>query len=563
MERSAGPGPGELARAAEYLARADGPADAATAALLRQYPAAVLWYLVDRGDRRLLAAALRSGFFTPQLARRTAESAASLSVEARLLLTRPELAEAVPPPEPVSPEKPDKQDLREARDRALEESISRWKFAVGSAFPFLRQALSSMETVPDGEVDRFGTDGLAVYYRSGADAAMEEADFHHMLIHCVFRHLPPPYGTNRALWDLSSDMACEYLRAELFPFPGGRELQLAAEDALPADCDPRSAASVYAGLMDLFADELAFLRRRFARDDHRYWYSLPRSRQRRKDAGALGPSDGNAPFDRSGGGQGKAAESPLSGEELARLMEELRQKLAEKWQDADGTLTRRKNAPRRYGLAPGSREEKMILREQGKYDFTRYLRRFSVIREEMQLDQNSFDYIPYYYGLERYGNMPLLEPLETTESCKIEELVIAIDTSGSCTTETVRRFLAETERILMHRENFFRRMNIHIVQCDALIQDDREIRSPEEWKKYVSDLRIRGRGGTNFTPVFTLVEKLQAQGKLKHLKGLLYFTDGDGVYPVKKPPYETAFVFTERAALERRFPEWIVPLCLE
>ena len=115
----------------------------------------------------------------------------------------------------------------------------------------------------------------------------------------------------------------------------------------------------------------------------------------------------------------------------------------------------------------------------------------------------------------------------------------------------------------MHRENFFRRMNIHIVQCDALIQDDREIRSPEEWKKYVSDLRIRGRGGTNFTPVFTLVEKLQAQGKLKHLKGLLYFTDGDGVYPVKKPPYETAFVFTERAALERRFPEWIVPLCLE
>ena len=74
---------------------------------------------------------------------------------------------------------------------------------------------------------------------------------------------------------------------------------------------------------------------------------------------------------------------------------------------------------------------------------------------------------------------------------------------------------------------------------------------------------IRGRGGTDFTPVFALVEKLQRQKALKNLRGLLYFTDGDGTYPQTKTPYETAVVFTARKALGYKRPDWIVPLCLE
>ena len=35
------------------------------------------------------------------------------------------------------------------------------------------------------------------------------------------------------------------------------------------------------------------------------------------------------------------------------------------------------------------------------------------------------------------------------------------------------------------------------------------------------------------------------QGKFKKLKGLLYFTDGKGIYPVRMPAYDTAFVFVE------------------
>lgn len=48
----------------------------------------------------------------------------------------------------------------------------------------------------------------------------------------------------------------------------------------------------------------------------------------------------------------------------------------------------------------------------------------------------------------------MIEPLEYKEVNRLEELVIAIDTSGSCSGETVQRFLGETYGILSEKENF-------------------------------------------------------------------------------------------------------------
>ena len=47
----------------------------------------------------------------------------------------------------------------------------------------------------------------------------------------------------------------------------------------------------------------------------------------------------------------------------------------------------------------------------------------------------------YNYGMEMYGNMPLIEPQETKELRKIEDFVIAIDTSMSCKEELIKKFL--------------------------------------------------------------------------------------------------------------------------
>lgn len=52
---------------------------------------------------------------------------------------------------------------------------------------------------------------------------------------------------------------------------------------------------------------------------------------------------------------------------------------------------------------------------------------------------------------------------------------------------------------------------------------------------------IQGRGGTDFRPVFQFVREKQRKKELENLRALIYFTDGDGIYPRQKPDYETAF----------------------
>ena len=60
-----------------------------------------------------------------------------------------------------------------------------------------------------------------------------------------------------------------------------------------------------------------------------------------------------------------------------------------------------------------------------------------------------------------------------------------------------------------------------------------------------------------------LVEELQKNGRLKNLKGLLYFTDGDGIYPTERPEYETAFVFLNEALKKGKPPAWAHSLTLD
>jgi len=181
---------------------------------------------------------------------------------------------------------------------------------------------------------------------------------------------------------------------------------------------------------------------------------------------------------------------------------------------------------------------------------------FCRLREEVELDTESFDYIFYSFGMEHYGNIPLIEPLEYKEVNRLEELVIAIDTSGSCSGETVQRFLGETYGILSEKENFFSRMKVYIVQCDCFIQKVDVIHSEEEWKEYIRNVKIQGRGGTDFRPVFELIRQEKERKELKNLRALIYFTDGDGIYPGQKPDYETAFVFLKRTDKMKLVPPW-------
>ena len=200
--------------------------------------------------------------------------------------------------------------------------------------------------------------------------------------------------------------------------------------------------------------------------------------------------------------------------------------------------------------------------EQKKYtDFRDFLRRLSVDREEMEVDLDSFDYGYYYYGLEQYGNMPLIEENEYREGRKLQELVIAIDTSHSTKGEMVKGFLEETAGILKQKDAFFQKVKVHILECDDELRKDICLENVEDLEQYSKNFAVKGGYGTDFRPVFRYVSDLQKRGELKNLKGLMYFSDGKGRYPKEAPPYVTAFVFPKGEDIDDdNVPFWAMKL---
>ena len=207
--------------------------------------------------------------------------------------------------------------------------------------------------------------------------------------------------------------------------------------------------------------------------------------------------------------------------------------------------------------------EQVQVANRERYNYKAFLRKFAVMKEEMQVDPDSFDYIYYTYGMNHYGNMPLIEPLESREVYRIEDFVIAIDTSMSCSGELVRRFLEETYQVLSESESYFKKVRIHIIQCDDQIRSDVKITDQGEMKEYMEHFTIQGMGGTDFRPVFEYVNGLRNQGEFAKLRGLLYFSDGKGIYPVKMPPYDVAFVFIKDQYQDESVPDWAMKLILD
>ncbi|MBQ4505488.1 MAG: hypothetical protein II983_07415, partial [Firmicutes bacterium] len=196
-------------------------------------------------------------------------------------------------------------------------------------------------------------------------------------------------------------------------------------------------------------------------------------------------------------------------------------------------------------------------------DYRAFLRRFAVPREVMAVDGDSFDYSYYSYGLRIYGNMPLVEYPETKEEKRIQDFVIAIDTSMSTNGELVKQFLSCTYAILRSTETFTRKVNIYIIQCDNQIRKETQIHDLEDLRQYMNNFELSGGSATDFRPVFARVNQLLKEGAFTSLRGLIYFTDGMGFYPEKRPIYDTAFVLLEEPPIAIKIPPWAIRLVLD
>lgn len=405
---------------------------------------------------------------------------------------------------------------------------------------FLDVALSSFAYQMNTSVEPFGTDGRVMYFHPRQLGGMYRQNrilvnrgYLHMVYHCIFRHLwkEYPQGDSREftarLWNLSCDIMVGQLidgndhRSVRFP----RSL-LRRETYRRLENTDRllTAERIFKELQkwELSEKDLGKLEQEFYVDDHCCWMN----------------------------------HQPDKKPDQSSDMQKRWKNLAEQMETDLETFS--KEAAEKTGDFLG--QVKIENREE--QDYRTFLRKFSVWREEMGIDADTFDYTFYSYGLSLYGNMPLIEPQETKEVKKIQDFVVVVDTSMSCSGDLVRKFLQQTYAVLSENDSFFRKVNVHIIQCDEQIQSDVRICNEKELKDYMETLTLFGEGGTDFRPAFAYVEELVRQGEFEDLRGLIYFTDGYGIFPQKMPGFPTAFVFMEEDYRDVDVPAWAMKLIL-
>ena len=395
---------------------------------------------------------------------------------------------------------------------------------------FLDMALSRLQPVAT-DLTTLCTDGQFLAYdpsfilrRYKQEKEVPVRDYLHVVFHCVFRHMYIHSLIDQKCWDLACDIAVENMITELGlkSTAAVRERQQQAViQKLREKYKTLTAERLYRSLLDadIPKDELKRMRELFKADDHSLWYLPPEekmqiSAQLQIAAGGSGDADSSD----------SAAASEADWENVSQRMQ----------QDIE-----------------------MFSKQQGNTAG-------GLMQNLQSVNRERYDYSSFYtYGLQLYDKMPLIEPLEYKDVKRIREFVIAIDTSGSVARETVQRFLQKTYNILQESESFFSKINIHIIQCDADIQEDKKITCREEFDEYLKTMKIHGLGGTDFRPVFSYVDELIHNKEFNNLKGLIYFTDGYGDFPAKKPDYETAFVFLDEEMNNYDVPPWAIKLILQ
>ena len=277
---------------------------------------------------------------------------------------------------------------------------------------FLDVALNGLFPVADNSIKGIGTDGTLLSFETGYICGWYRRNpvyvnrmILHETFHCLFVHPWSRKKRTEEYWNLACDIAVESLidgihkpcvhlpmspvRAEFY----GR---------LRKKIKVLNAESIYHTMQEMELSEIEYERlcREFCRDDHSRWEKEDEKK------------------------------SPNPNRNRKNDWDDKREKMQAEMEAFSNEA------------ADDSRElmDQLAVENRERYDYRKFLHKFSVLKETVQIDPDAFDYVFYNYGMQLYGNMPLIEPLETKEVRRIEDFVVVIDTSMSCSGELVKKF---------------------------------------------------------------------------------------------------------------------------
>jgi len=413
-------------------------------------------------------------------------------------------------------------------------------------FKFLSITFGNLGFSEDESLSGIGTDGRNVFYNAGFIIDCYDKDLSvsclilHTVIHLLLRHFAKNLSRRSInLWNAAADMAVWNIidGTDIKSEAKNKSLRNAVYKEINKKTDIINADSCYEFISSLTNERFKKIADLFYSDNHGMWEN---NAENEKD-----PDEIPAALDVSL----TAGEKDFSDEELSKLWENLAAKTltdAEMFNHANDNFEPFIDALR-VNLAK-------------RYDYGKFLRKFLSEREVIKSGED-FDYIYYTYGLTHYKNMPLIENLEYREENLLSDVYIAVDTSGSTKGELVKKFLEQTYSLVSSVSGNVKKFRIYILQCDDKVREFKEISSYDEFQKLMNDFVIIGGGGTDFTKVFEFIEERRKQTHEK-IKGLLYFTDGNGLFPKTAPDYDTAFIFYDDYRNNYNVPPWCVKLVL-
>lgn len=420
------------------------------------------------------------------------------------------------------------QDEKEKAEKLAAKVLQLARDSIVIHMRFMDAALSGLQPVQKEKQNCVFCDGAHIYYDPLfiLSAYKEEPSsivhmYLHMLLHCIFHHQYQYGKLEKDDWNLAADIAVENIILELEISSAGVKKDRERKEKLrilKKQSGALTAEKIYRNFRThpLSEDGRAELTELFYADEHSFWQQTER----------------------------------------LEVNETQWKKISERIKTDLKTFSKEKNNSE-------SLEENLKEATRQRYDYGTILRRFMVMGEERCVNEDEFDYVYYTYGLARYGNMPLIEPLEYKETKKVKEFVIVLDTSASCRGKIVQAFLKRTYGIFQEGENFFHKINVHIIQCDNEVQSDTKITCKEEFDGFLKKGKLKGFGGTDFRPAFTYVASLKERGEFDNLKGMIYFTDGFGIYPEQMPDYDSIFVFLGEDDTRGQVPPWAIQVVLE
>jgi predicted metal-dependent peptidase len=185
---------------------------------------------------------------------------------------------------------------------------------------------------------------------------------------------------------------------------------------------------------------------------------------------------------------------------------------------------------KKRGHVPGEIEGLIIIEEilKPKFDWRGYIRRYTgvstkIFTKKLRRKDNK-----------RYSDNPGLKIKMR------QKMLLGIDTSSSVSNDELKEFMNEIYHL--HKAG----VDITIIQCDT------KINSIEDYKGKF-ELKISGRGGTDFDPV------LEYYMQHKEYTSLIYFTDGECNTGLK-PNKDILWVLSEKSELNNSLPGKVIKL---